>query len=298
MGAYLDKPVTEKQSIDGLIGSERFQYGVSEMQGWRTTMEDAHITKINLTDDDSSIGAVHLFAIFDGHGGREVALFCKKYLGPILLKQSSFYDKDFRKALTQTFYDIDDMLRDEKYSEELREFSIAKETPDQSHKTVDKPELYASDDDVNNEINCHTQADLVESDKNGDASVCLLDSDKSEKCLNNEASTDLDRDIITKDIVSVSTEESNTSFNPSSSSERDLLRSSIGNQIESAEAKGFLSKNDAVDIVLKMVRLKKLDDIDSGSCDQSDFSNNSVGSATDVGCTAIVALIQIGRAVV
>ena len=33
------------------------------MQGWRTTMEDAHIT---ITDLDEGIS---LFAVFDGHGG-------------------------------------------------------------------------------------------------------------------------------------------------------------------------------------------------------------------------------------
>lgn len=32
-------------------------------KGWRTSMEDAHISKLNL------IEGVHLFAVFDGHGG-------------------------------------------------------------------------------------------------------------------------------------------------------------------------------------------------------------------------------------
>jgi len=43
------------------------------MQGWRTNMEDAHIIKENLTEDTA------LFAVFDGHGGKEVAKFVEKH---------------------------------------------------------------------------------------------------------------------------------------------------------------------------------------------------------------------------
>jgi serine/threonine protein phosphatase PrpC len=38
-------------------------YACSEMQGWRNTMEDAHITKADLNDE------VSIFGVFDGHGG-------------------------------------------------------------------------------------------------------------------------------------------------------------------------------------------------------------------------------------
>jgi protein phosphatase 1G len=51
------------------------------MQGWRHSMEDAHICNINF---DSNNGA-SLFAVFDGHGGVEVAIFCEKNFGPMLL---------------------------------------------------------------------------------------------------------------------------------------------------------------------------------------------------------------------
>jgi protein phosphatase 1G len=45
----------------------QFNYAVGSMQGWRDEMEDAHITKPELTKNQS------LFAVFDGHGGSEVA---------------------------------------------------------------------------------------------------------------------------------------------------------------------------------------------------------------------------------
>ena len=43
MGAYLARPVTDKESESG--ESEIMRYGVSSMQGWRVTMEDAVSTR-------------------------------------------------------------------------------------------------------------------------------------------------------------------------------------------------------------------------------------------------------------
>jgi len=39
MGVYLSSPKTDKASQDGENG--KLRYGLSSMQGWRTTMEDA-----------------------------------------------------------------------------------------------------------------------------------------------------------------------------------------------------------------------------------------------------------------
>ena len=40
MGAFLDKPKTEKHNEDG--EGNGLKYGLSSMQGWRVEMEDAH----------------------------------------------------------------------------------------------------------------------------------------------------------------------------------------------------------------------------------------------------------------
>lgn len=45
MGVYLSTPKTEKSSEDG--ENEDLRYGVSSMQGWRTTMEDAVSSYVN-----------------------------------------------------------------------------------------------------------------------------------------------------------------------------------------------------------------------------------------------------------
>ncbi|KDO55351.1 hypothetical protein CISIN_1g034361mg [Citrus sinensis] len=62
MGVYLSTPKTEKFSEDGQ--NENVRYGLSSMQGWRATMEDAHAAYPDL---DSSTS---FFGVYDGHGGK------------------------------------------------------------------------------------------------------------------------------------------------------------------------------------------------------------------------------------
>lgn len=76
----LDAPVTDKDSHEFLLGAESpLRVGVSGMQGWRTSMEDSHISV-----DLPSIQDHTLLAVCDGHGGKETALFVKENLVRIL----------------------------------------------------------------------------------------------------------------------------------------------------------------------------------------------------------------------
>ena len=45
------------------------------MQGWRTEMEDEHTI-----NTDIGIEGHSLYAVFDGHGGRNAAIFASRYL--------------------------------------------------------------------------------------------------------------------------------------------------------------------------------------------------------------------------
>uniref|UniRef100_A0A164U5Z9 protein-serine/threonine phosphatase n=1 Tax=Daucus carota subsp. sativus TaxID=79200 RepID=A0A164U5Z9_DAUCS len=62
MGVYLSTPKTSKASEDG--EDDRHKFGASSMQGWRSTMEDAHAALLDL--DDSTA----FFGVYDGHGGK------------------------------------------------------------------------------------------------------------------------------------------------------------------------------------------------------------------------------------
>ena len=67
-------------------------------------MEDAEITKLNLIPD------VHLFGVFDGHGGREVSYFCKSHFAQELKSNVAFKKLDYKKALSDTFMKMDELL--------------------------------------------------------------------------------------------------------------------------------------------------------------------------------------------
>lgn len=102
MGVYLSKPNEKKETAAG--ENNTLRYGFAAMQGWRMSMEDAHICTLNLTED------ISLFAVFDGHGGDEVAKFCEKNFGEQLKKSQLFQAGQYKAALEETFLKMDYML--------------------------------------------------------------------------------------------------------------------------------------------------------------------------------------------
>jgi len=77
-------------------------------------MEDAHISEAVFTSNSS------LFAVFDGHGGCEVAKFCGKYFGQALKDNSNFKNEtNIEQALIDTFLLMDIMLQKPEYRTEL-----------------------------------------------------------------------------------------------------------------------------------------------------------------------------------
>lgn len=85
------------------------------MQGWRVHMEDAHTHILSLPEDPSAA----FFAVFDGHGGADVAQYAGKHLHKFVVKRPE-YESDPGDALQQSFLDMDDaMLEDEQLQEQL-----------------------------------------------------------------------------------------------------------------------------------------------------------------------------------
>ena len=54
-----------------------------------------------------------LFGVFDGHGGKEVAEFCKREITRSLLSQEKYTAKDYEGALTDCFNNLDAQLETE-----------------------------------------------------------------------------------------------------------------------------------------------------------------------------------------
>ena len=86
MGEFLSAPNRDKHSETGQGLNVR--YAACGMQGWRKSMEDAHIAHLNIQKS-----GVSLFGVFDGHGGQEVALFVKNHFKTELTKLKSFTQK-------------------------------------------------------------------------------------------------------------------------------------------------------------------------------------------------------------
>ncbi|XP_075902335.1 protein phosphatase 1B isoform X2 [Nelusetta ayraudi] len=76
MGAFLDKPKTEKHNLHGK--GNGLCYGLSSMQGWRVEMEDAHTAVLGLPA--AGMADWSFFAVYDGHAGSKVANYCSKHL--------------------------------------------------------------------------------------------------------------------------------------------------------------------------------------------------------------------------
>ncbi|GBG90234.1 hypothetical protein CBR_g50412 [Chara braunii] len=112
MGAYLSQAVTEKESSDG--ENERIKFGTSAMQGWRVGMEDAHSAILDVDDKNTSF-----FAVFDGHGGKEVAKFCARYLHQEVLKSEAYGKGDLCGSLISSFLRMDELMMEDKGREEL-----------------------------------------------------------------------------------------------------------------------------------------------------------------------------------
>eukprot|EP00825_Cyclidium_porcatum_P028580 TRINITY_DN307_c0_g2_i4.p1 TRINITY_DN307_c0_g2~~TRINITY_DN307_c0_g2_i4.p1 ORF type:complete len:307 (+),score=67.68 TRINITY_DN307_c0_g2_i4:155-1075(+) len=123
MGAYLSKPKTEKVSETGETknGGVKVKFCATGMQGWRVNMEDAHIANTQMSQN------CQLFAVFDGHGGPEVAQFCKVKFCEELEENPNFKNGNYSQALTETFYKMDDILKSTEGKQQLAKIRKAQE---------------------------------------------------------------------------------------------------------------------------------------------------------------------------
>ncbi|RPB28499.1 protein phosphatase 2C [Terfezia boudieri ATCC MYA-4762] len=122
MGQTLSEPVVDKESASG--ADDRLFWGLSSMQGWRISMEDAHAAILDLQEDESKKTPqeerVSFFGVYDGHGGERVASYSGKNVHKIVASQSSFKAKNYAQALRDGFLATDRaILQDKSYRDEL-----------------------------------------------------------------------------------------------------------------------------------------------------------------------------------
>lgn len=156
MGTYLSTPVTDKceESGDSLECPDvPCSWGVVDMQGWRKSMEDAHVavTDIPLPQEEGKSDA-KVFGVFDGHGGPEVARFCGLYLVSVLTQQESWKtgvpltledgdpgESKVGLALRNAFHALDRMIDDPQRREELGNLRNVKPFPGERRDAISIP---------------------------------------------------------------------------------------------------------------------------------------------------------------
>ena len=114
-GGEESKKPREKYILDGI--SNFFRYGICSMKGWRKTMEDKFLIKLNIGPKKST----HIFGIFDGHGGREVSKFISDHFVEEFLKNENYEKGDIKTCLKETFLNLDKKLLEQSSMQEMTE---------------------------------------------------------------------------------------------------------------------------------------------------------------------------------
>uniref|UniRef100_A0A671PLL9 protein-serine/threonine phosphatase n=1 Tax=Sinocyclocheilus anshuiensis TaxID=1608454 RepID=A0A671PLL9_9TELE len=172
MGAYLSQPNTEKATGNG--GNKSMNFGFAAMQGWRVSMEDAHNCIPELDDETA------MFAVYDGHGGEEVALYCSKFLPDIIKEQKAYKDGKLQKALEEAFLAIDARITTEEVIKEL--VQIAGRPRDETEKVADEDDGYEEDGENSSENDEEDDTDEgEEEDTDEEEEMCLPGMDGKEE---------------------------------------------------------------------------------------------------------------------
>lgn len=102
-------------------------------------MEDSHIAHLNFHEN------AHLFGVFDGHGGHEVACYIKDKFLATINKQPSLKTKDYANALKETFIALDDEMRTPQGIEDLKVYKKPEQSTPMmfSRPTHDNPAVHA-----------------------------------------------------------------------------------------------------------------------------------------------------------
>lgn len=77
-------------------------FGEHSSQGSRPSMEDAHAVFLNTFEGEMTRTSCSFFGVYDGHGGREAAVYLRDYLH-LQIRNSQHFRRDIKAALQEAF---------------------------------------------------------------------------------------------------------------------------------------------------------------------------------------------------
>ena len=150
MGEFLSSPKLKKNSSSG--ENSILKYAVCSMQGWRRTMEDSHLVALDLGENKET----HIFGVFDGHGGNEVAEYVKNHFVETFINNENYKKNNIKMALKETFLLLDRKLQSKEAMKELtktHEIFVKEYNLDQKeneNENIENNNLNNSDDYIDN----------------------------------------------------------------------------------------------------------------------------------------------------
>ena len=91
-----------------------------------------------------------MFAVYDGHGGVEVATYCSKYFPDLLKSLDEYKNGNIEDALKKAFLKFDQSLTSEEAKKELNFLAGNSETEDKKKKEGE--EQVVEEEDEKNEV--------------------------------------------------------------------------------------------------------------------------------------------------
>ena len=146
MGEKLDKPNKKTTSKDD--SNEDLEFGMCSVQGWRKSMEDTYLIDTNIGPDKN----LHLFGIFDGHGGIEVANFISENFTQTFISNENFKIGKYNLALKETFLKMDELLQQEPNRIKLLNESLLKRDEEDNKIEEISKELFPNENITNDDI--------------------------------------------------------------------------------------------------------------------------------------------------
>ncbi|XP_018329466.1 probable protein phosphatase CG10417 isoform X2 [Agrilus planipennis] len=202
--SYLSEPITEKVSSDE--ANEKLVVGSSSMQGWRENQEDSHNCILEYDKNTS------LFAVYDGHGGHEVAVYTSQMLPEFIKETEAYKSGNIEKALIDAFLNFDATLISPEVIDKLKKIAAEK---------LEAEEIDDDDDDEENVSHLYEEASMpIEQVIEKYTSKLLKTKKKSLKVVQVE-----------KEKAS-SSSKSSSEVSPSSTSSKDNVDEAISNKCE------------------------------------------------------------------